>query len=91
MTERTTPEIIKTIPESLVARVTPCFSSMWNKTEKCLPNINTSCLVLRQNTKLCNMYYDGKKWMDDGYDSKQERVFEDVTHWILLSDVPLPK
>jgi hypothetical protein len=71
--------------------VMPCFSSLWNETSKSLPNVNKSCLAIRQNTKLCNLYYDGSNWMDDGYDSKSERVFTDVTHWILLSDIPLPK
>ena len=77
--------------QSCITAGMPCFSSLWNDTAKSLPNVNKSCLAIRQNTKLCNLYYDGSNWMDDGYDSKSERVFTDVTHWILLSDIPLPK
>ena len=79
------------LQQSCITAVIPCFSSLWNETAKSLPNVNKSCLVIRQNTKLCNLYYDGSNWMDDGYDSKSERVFTDVTHWILLSDIPLSK
>lgn len=83
----------KTKPSKALVKtaVMPCFSSLWNETVKSLPNVNKSCLVIRQNTKLCNLYYDGSNWMDDGYDSKSERIFTDITHWILLSDIPLPK
>lgn len=76
--------------QSTIHDVMPCFSSMWIKVGENIP-VNSSCLVLRRGSKLCNLYFDGKNWMDDGYDSKQERVFTDVTHYIELKNIPLPK
>jgi len=80
------------LQQSCITAVMPCFSSLWNETAKLLPNANQSCLAIRKGTDLCNLYLNiNGKWKNDGYSSDSERVFDDVTHWILLSDVPLPK
>lgn len=50
----------------------------------------TSCLCLRKGKMICNLYFDGRSWWDDGYNSKKDREFDDVTHWIDLKDIPLP-
>jgi len=62
----------------------------WKDLRNNKPPLLTSCLCLRKGEKICNLYFDGESWWDDGYDSKQERIFNDITHWIKLSDISLP-
>lgn len=50
-----------------------------------------SCLCLRNGLLICNLYYNGYNWLDDGYDSKNERIFKDVTHFIELKYFKLPR
>lgn len=62
----------------------------WIGVDEQMPPTNRSCLCLRNNTKICNLYFDGMNWMDDGYDSKGIRKFKDVTHWIALDWIVKP-
>jgi hypothetical protein len=61
----------------------------WIKASGDIP-LNSSCLAHREGGKLCNLYFDGTNWLDDGYDSKQERIFKDVTHYIELKNIKKP-
>jgi len=62
----------------------------WKELKTNKAPLNTSLLCLRKGNRVCNLYFDGKNWKDDGYDSRSERNFDDVTHWIGLKDIPLP-
>lgn len=66
------------------------YTTLWNESTKSLPDKYESCLAIRNNTQICNLYFDGYNWLDDWYDSRGEQVFTDVTHWTLLSHIPLP-
>lgn len=69
--------------------VNRCFLP-WIEVNENLP-INSSCMVLRNNKRICNLYFDGKNWMDDGFDTNGEKIFTDVTHYIELKDIVIPK
>lgn len=72
-------------------QVSGSFSnSIWTTIDESMPPNNVSCLCLRNSKRICNLYFDGKNWMDDGFDSKGERIFTDVTHWVRLENIPLP-
>lgn len=62
----------------------------WIDINKQKPKFMESCLCVRKNKNICNLYLDVQWWMDDGYDSKQSRIFNDVTHWIYISDINKP-
>ena len=78
------------LQQSRITDVMPCFSFQWVKINDNIP-INSSCMFMRNGGKICNLYFDGANWMDDGYDSKQERVFKDVLYYVELKDIPTPK
>ena len=62
----------------------------WIETKGAELPINKSCLCLRNGKRVCNLYFDGLNWKDDGFDSKDSRVFTDVTHYALLECIALP-
>lgn len=62
----------------------------WIKTEGATLPINKSCLCLRKHKLICNLYFDGLNWMDDGYDSKGTRIFIDVTHYVTMDSFEVP-
>lgn len=62
----------------------------WIETKGAELPINKSCLCLRNGKRVCNLYFDGLNWKDDGFDSKDSRVFTDVTHYSLLECIALP-
>ncbi len=62
----------------------------WNDIKEVKPPVLESCLCIRKGDKMCNLYFDGKKWMDDGYNSAGTKEFEDVTHWIRIKDIQRP-
>lgn len=67
------------------------FKPKWIETKGQELPINKSCLCLRNGARVCNLYFDGVDWKDDGFDSKGERVFTDVTHYILVESITLPE
>jgi hypothetical protein len=62
----------------------------WKKTEGVKLPINKSCLCLRKGNRICNLYFDGVNWKDDGYDSKDTRIFIDVTHYVTMDSFEFP-
>lgn len=47
-------------------------------------------LCLRKGYSICSLYWDGKVWKDDGYDSAQLKTFDDVTHYIMTEHLLRP-
>ena len=47
-------------------------------------------LCLRKGTLTCLLYWDGKVWQEDGYDTKQSKTFDDVTHFIMTEHLIRP-
>ena len=62
------------------------FENVWIDVNDRLPENFQSCLTYRKGLAVSNMYFNNDLWYADGYDCKESRTFDDITHWM-----PLPK
>lgn len=63
--------------------------SEWISVDERLPYPNQSVLASRSNKGVSNLFITSSgQWMQDGLGAIQDRIFNDVTHWMPLPEPP---
>lgn len=63
--------------------------SEWISVDERLPHPNQSVLANRSNKGVSNFFFTSSgKWMQDGWGGIDDRIFNDITHWMPLPEPP---